>query len=1072
MRAGRLAFVLICVVAASAQAATRVWTGGGADNKWKTAGNWGGTAPGSGDTLVFAGSSRLTTTNDYTGYSFASIIFSNTASAFTLAGNSLTLTGELRNESAALQTVKLAIAGSSTLTLNAASGDLAVSGVISGTSCVLRKSGTGKLTLSGNNTYRAGTVIADGTLSVSADNSTTHNLGYVSASCTLTFAGGALEVTGGALYGSGQNWLLRNIILGSGGGTIVSPLEIGHENYSGIGEYVSGGTAANGLTLKGGDIVLRPGAQNTLGKLTVDSGRAFLRNLAKTGTAYAYPVAPADLIVVNAGATLVFTDLMPRSITNAMSLASGAVLSTRTVSGSSGAMTQSTANVQFPSAGSIGFNMDDQPTDAITINGAYPALTSDLTIQVGGGNAIVGTVTLNGAISGGHALTKSSPGTLVLNAANAYTGGTTVSGGTLDVRADGGLGSGSAMVAAGATLTLSSGTANRYISGSASLLLNGSALVNLAFTGTNTIAALSFDGGSTFVAPGTWGSAASAASNPSACFAGTGILNVVPPTVTTVGSSSNPALYGQPPGFAATVTTPTGGTPAGWAQFYTNGAAFGGAVALTNGGAVSALLPVAFPAGPCAVSASFQPSGAWGASTGQLAQTVNPRPAMLSGSRAYDGTALADASFLTISNRVGFDDVTLASGSATLAGAGVGAQPVVSAGTLVLGGAAAGNYTLAGCGGAVTVVPGAAALLGIETAADGSGSVVGSPTVRIGTGLMLYAIARDAGGNFVANTNATWSLSATNGDAAVSDFTVQPDGRSACFTGHAVGAARVAAVSGSLAGGTGYLIVPLEPGAIHLPPFEGAAIGTSQPPWPQQTYWINGTNNNQYADWMIVADAGLGGTAGAVAHPGTNARGGSAAYVQALRTYYVPVVSNASYSLHFFYKALGPGFNAQGDATASELQVQVLESPNIDGGAWLSTAGPTIRTAAPDWTSFSYAFTTQPTTRSVCLKFGMLFGNGNQTNATDSLCLDDDPADTSPSVAIKSAQIVDDRLLMTWTGTSAWYFALETATSLVPGTVWTPVQQPSEKMTGLNGLMSGMDTNAAGQRFFRLRLSR
>ena len=33
--------------------ATRTWTGGGANNNWTTAGNWGGIAPVAGDNLVF-----------------------------------------------------------------------------------------------------------------------------------------------------------------------------------------------------------------------------------------------------------------------------------------------------------------------------------------------------------------------------------------------------------------------------------------------------------------------------------------------------------------------------------------------------------------------------------------------------------------------------------------------------------------------------------------------------------------------------------------------------------------------------------------------------------------------------------------------------------------------------------------------------------------------------------------------------------------------------------------------------------------------------------------------------------
>ena len=96
-----------------------------------------------------------------------------------------------------------------------------------------------------------------------------------------------------------------------------------------------------------------------------------------------------------------------------MTFASGSCLANRV-----GTLTVSTANVTFPAAGTMIFNQDDQVTTAITVNGAYPALTGDLTFQLGGSNPTVGTVTLSGAISGSGGLIKTSTGTLVLGSAN------------------------------------------------------------------------------------------------------------------------------------------------------------------------------------------------------------------------------------------------------------------------------------------------------------------------------------------------------------------------------------------------------------------------------------------------------------------------------------------------------------------------------------------------------------------------------------------------------------------------------------------------------------------------------
>jgi hypothetical protein len=82
---------------------------------------------------------------------------------------------------------------------------------------------------------------------------------------------------------------------------------------------------------------------------------------------------------------------------------------------------------------------------------------------------------------------------------------------------------------------------------------------------------------------------------------------------------------------------------------------------------------------------------------------VTPLPVVLTGTRAYDGTASAPASILSVSNKVGSDNVTVASGSGTLANASVGSEALTSVGSLALGGTNAGNYTLAGATGSVTI---------------------------------------------------------------------------------------------------------------------------------------------------------------------------------------------------------------------------------------------------------------------------------------------------------------------------------------------------------------------------------
>ena len=95
------------------------WTGGGGDNNWTTAGNWGGAAPISPEALIFAGTTRLAPTNDFAALTqFNGITFDGTAGAFTLGGNSITLGGAtatptvingVDNNSANLQTINLGL---------------------------------------------------------------------------------------------------------------------------------------------------------------------------------------------------------------------------------------------------------------------------------------------------------------------------------------------------------------------------------------------------------------------------------------------------------------------------------------------------------------------------------------------------------------------------------------------------------------------------------------------------------------------------------------------------------------------------------------------------------------------------------------------------------------------------------------------------------------------------------------------------------------------------------------------------------------------------------------------------
>ena len=101
--------------------------------------------------------------------------------------------------------------------------------------------------------------------------------------------------------------------------------------------------------------------------------------------------------------------------------------------------------------------------------------------------------------------------------------------------------------------------------------------------------------------------------------------------------------------------------------------------------------------------------------------------------------------------------------------------------------------------GRLTVTAGPAANVRVETAADGSGTVVPAQYVGIGSSLTMYCITRDAGDNFVDNAAATaWSLQNKTGGVADGDLVPAGDMMSAVFTGHVAGTTQARATSGAL----------------------------------------------------------------------------------------------------------------------------------------------------------------------------------------------------------------------------------------------------------------------------------
>jgi hypothetical protein len=107
------------------------------------------------------------------------------------------------------------------------------------------------------------------------------------------------------------------------------------------------------------------------------------------------------------------------------------------------------------------------------------------------------------------------------------------------------------------------------------------------------------------------------------------------------------------------------------------------------------------------------------------------------------------------------------------------------------------NNTLTGTQSNIIVNSSNATQIRVETATDGSGSILPAQNVPSGSTVRGYAITRDQYGNFVAQSAATWSMIKTGG-VVNDDLYPAMDYKSAVFWGASVGTAVIHVTSGNL----------------------------------------------------------------------------------------------------------------------------------------------------------------------------------------------------------------------------------------------------------------------------------
>lgn len=463
------------------------WTGDGGNGNWTDAANWNPNGvPAAGANLIFGSSTELTVDTE-ANRSLGTLTFSSGAGAYTIENNTLTLAGNLTNNSTSLQTITSSLALAANLTLAATAGDLALSaiqltnsntartltfdgaknttvaGVISdgGSDSNLIKNGTGTLTLQGTNTYSGTTTLNAGVTAVGSSAA----LGDGSATNTLIFNGGTLQATAN-LSLPATSGSARGITLTGAGFIDSNSFDVD------IATTISGA----GALAKLGDGTLTLTGDNTYQNVTaIHQGVVNIQSATALGsTAAGTAVAGGAALELEGGLTVG---------AEALALNGSGINENGALRSVSGTNTYG-GGVTLGSASEIQVD-----ADSLALTGAVNLSTYLLTTDA------TGDLTISGIISGSGGLTKEGAGTLALTANNTFTGTTTVSAGLLQVGTGGSSGNLTGALVNNSQVEFNSTTNATYagaISGNGTIEKLGSNTLALtgnttAFTGTTTI---------------------------------------------------------------------------------------------------------------------------------------------------------------------------------------------------------------------------------------------------------------------------------------------------------------------------------------------------------------------------------------------------------------------------------------------------------------------------------------------------------------------------------------------------------------------------------------------------------
>jgi len=413
-----LMLTLAALGKSAALGANATWNGAGSDTNWTTPANWiGNTAPSASDTLFFSGSARTSNINSFAaGTSFTGLNFAADASAFTLSGSSIALTGSAVNSSSNLETINLGLVLSSdSVVLQAGAGGLAFGGAFTtATNARVQLTGAGNYTFSGG----------------AFDSSATANVGLglalnagVGNNVNLTINGGNYDFE----RRDSVFWQSGSLTLTSGSLAVRGVL-IAQDTKSIFAININGGAMDAGKS----DTAFRY-ANNGLATLTISGGSV------NWTTSKALSEGGTGRIVLNSG-TFTRPGAFDLSGNNYNTSSTSGGLNTVSFHGGLFSVNAFTYNDAITGRTGL-IELDGGTLQARSSSTVFIPAAANLTVAVKEGGAIIDTNGYNDTIAepllhGGIAaldggLIKTGSGTLTLSGTSTFTGPTTAASGSL-----------------------------------------------------------------------------------------------------------------------------------------------------------------------------------------------------------------------------------------------------------------------------------------------------------------------------------------------------------------------------------------------------------------------------------------------------------------------------------------------------------------------------------------------------------------------------------------------------------------------------------------------------------------